>query len=385
MNNYLIPKELSEKVLMIGVYWKGHAPGGVSSVVNTYAENFETMNYIVTAASRDESKVKKLLAGVTGLCSFCWQMMMNRRVKIVHVQGSHGASFDRKKMFVKIAKWFGKKVVWHMHASQFVPFYEGRKDKEDIVRCLNMADTLIVLSKYYQEFYTSIGVKKEKIVILDNLVPKPVINDGSTTLTTSADDDNPSTGSGQAQKRLHLLFLGEISHRKGAFDIVQAVKEHPELKYNVEIRIGGNGETEKLVEAIREAGLEECVKFEGWVGAEKKIDLLNWADVYILPSFNEGLPISILEALSYSCPIISTPVGGIPEVVLVNDNDNFGKVNGILVEPGNTEEIAKAMAYYVEQPEKVKEHGAVSGEIIKRYYPEAVFAKLREIYVSLLR
>lgn len=370
MSNYLIPKELSEKVLMIGVYWKGHAPGGVSSVVNTYAENFETMNYIVTAASRDESKVKKLLTAVTGLCSFCWQMMVNRGVRIVHVQGSHGASFDRKKLFVKIAKKFGKKVVWHMHASQFVPFYEGRKDKEDIVRCLNMADTLIVLSKYYQEFYTSIGVKKEKIVILDNLVPKPSLNDNDN------DDDNDN--------RLHLLFLGEISHRKGAFDMVQAVKEHPELKDKVKIRIGGNGETEKLTKAIREAGLEECVKFEGWVGGEKKIQLLNWADVYILPSFNEGLPISILEALSYSCPIISTPVGGIPEVVLCNDNDN-SSVNGILVEPGNTEEIAKAMAYYVEHPEKVKEHGAVSGEIIKRYYPEAVFAKLREIYASLLR
>lgn len=364
MSNYLIPKELSEKVLMIGVYWKGHAPGGVSSVVNTYAENFETMNYIVTAASRDESKVKKLLTAVTGLCSFCWQMIVNRGVKIVHVQGSHGASFDRKKLFVKIAKRFGKKVVWHMHASQFVPFYEGRKDKEDIVRGLNMADTLIVLSKYYREFYTSIGVKPEKIVILDNLVPKPQARVSGEGVTVN-------------EKRLHLLFLGEISHRKGAFDMVQAVKEHPELKDKVEIRIGGNGETEKLMEAIREAGLEECVKFEGWVGGEKKIQLLNWADVYILPSFNEGLPISILEALSYNCPIISTPVGGIPEVVLEN--------NGILVEPGNTEEIAKAMAYYVEHPEKVKEHGAVSGKIIKRYYPEAVFAKLREIYASLLR
>ena len=102
--------------------------------------------------------------------------------------------------------------------------------------------------------------------------------------------------------------------------------------------------------------MEHCVKFEGWVGGEKKIHLLNWADVYILPSFNEGLTISILEALSYNCPIISTPVGGIPEVVTED--------NGILVEPGNTKQIAEAIHNYVEHPEIVKSHGAISGEIV---------------------
>ena len=360
MITYLIPKALSEKVLMIGVCWKNHAPGGISSVVNTYAENFETMNYIVTAASRDESKVKKLLMAITGFCLFYWQMLSNRKIQIVHVQGSHGASFDRKKMFVKIAKRFNKKVVWHMHASQFVPFYEGRQDKEDIVRHLNMADTLIVLSKYYQDFYTKIGVDPSKIVILNNLVPKPVFN------AEKIYTDN----------RLHLLFLGEISKRKGAFDIVQAMSEWPELTDKVEIRIGGNGETERLKTAIKEAQLEHCVKFEGWVGGEKKIHLLNWADVYILPSFNEGLPISILEALSYNCPIISTPVGGIPEVVTED--------NGILVEPGNTKQIAEAIHNYVEHPEIVKSHGAISGEIVKLYYPEAVFSRLKDIYNKLL-
>lgn len=369
MNNYLIPKELSDKVLMIGVYWKDHAPGGVSSVVNTYADNFETMNYIVTAAPRDESKIKKLWTAVMGLCLFCFQMMVNKHVKIVHVQGSHGASFDRKKIFVKIAKRCGKKVVWHMHASQFVPFYEGRKDKEDIVRCLNMADTLIVLSKYYQSFYIKIGVDPEKIVILDNLVPKPIKNNNFKGI----------------HSRLHFLFLGEISHRKGAFDIIQAVKDHPELKDKSEIKIGGNGETDKLIEAIHEAGLEECIKFEGWVCGERKVSLLNWADVYILPSYNEGLPISILEAMSYNCPIISTPVGGIPEVVIDKDNEyNNGSVNGKLVKPGNTDDIAKAMEYYVDYPEMIKKHGIMSGEIVKRYYPEAVFAKLRDIYMKLL-
>jgi len=363
---YLVPKELSCKVLMIGVFWKNHAPGGVSSVVNTYAENFETMNYIVTAASRDESKLKKLLAALVGLISFYWQMLTNKQVEIVHVQGSHGASFDRKKMFVKIAKRFGKKVVWHMHASQFVPFYEGRKDKDEIVRCLNMADKLIVLSQYYYDFYKGIGVAEDKLVILNNIVSHPDVK--------TIDGDG----------KLHLLFLGEISKRKGAFDLVQAFKENKDLCENVVLKIGGNGETESLCTEIRNAGLDNCVSFEGWISGQKKTDLLNWCDVYILPSYNEGLPISILEALSYGCPVISTPVGGIEEVVVDERRNNSIGANGRIVTPGNTSEIADAIRYYLDNKEMIKVHSENSQKLVEPFYPEPVFEKLRNIYEAVL-
>lgn len=130
---HLIPKEISDHVLMIGVYWKNHAPGGTSSVVNEYAANFETFKYITTAASRDESKLKKFYYAAKGLTAFATALLFDRQIKIVHIQGSHGASYDRKKIFVKIAKMFKKNVIWHMHASQFVPFFESRNDKKEIV------------------------------------------------------------------------------------------------------------------------------------------------------------------------------------------------------------------------------------------------------------
>ncbi len=369
MGKILISKELSDKVLMIGVYWKNHAPGGVSSVVNTYAEYFEGINYIVTTASRDECKIKKTFVGITGLFFFLCQMVFNKRIQIVHVQGSHGTSFDRKKLFVKIAKMFDKKVVWHMHASQFVPFYESRKDKEEIVHCLNMSDTLIVLSHYYKDFYMKIGVRPEKIIILDNIVPYPDIRKESELY--------------DGKRNLHILFLGEISQRKGAFDLIKAIETHSYLRDKINIRIGGNGEVENLHNAILNSNLEDCITFEGWVDGEKKVNLLNWADVYILPSYNEGLPISILEALSYNCPIISTPVGGIPEVVITN-NTSHNKQNGILVEPGDIDQIAASIHYYIENPEQVEIQGKNSGKIVEKYYPKVVFSNLKEIYMNLL-
>ena len=89
-----------------------------------------------------------------------------------------------------------------------------------------------------------------------------------------------------------------------------------------------------------------------------------------------GLPISILEAMSYKKPIISTPVGGIPEVV--------DKSNGILVTPGNDEEIFSAMRYYVDNKSDIKKHGEESYKKAETYLPDYVLNHLKRIYESLI-
>ena len=112
------------------------------------------------------------------------------------------------------------------------------------------------------------------------------------------------------------------------------------------------------------------------MSGDKKVDLLNWADVFILPSHNEGLPISILEAMSYGLPVISSPVGGIPEVV--------GEGNGVLVTPGSDAEIAKAMMRYVGNPGLVAKEGAAGRRVVETYLPGYVMEHLKDIYLKLL-
>lgn len=355
--NFLIPKNISTHILMIGVYWKNNAPGGISSVVNEYAKNFDTLKYIVTTASRDESKIKKLFYVIKGLLLYIFYLTFNRQIKIIHIQGSSGVSYDRKKIFIKIGKLFKKKIIWHMHASQFVPFYEKRKDKNDIVRTLNMANSLVVLSQYYKDFYEGIGVNKEKIYILNNIIPLPNLHKEKHT-----------------DKKIHFLFLGEISNRKGIFDLLDCISQYKEnLKDKIQIRIGGNGEIERLTKCITTLGLSQTVSFEGWVNSSQKINLLNWTDVYILPSYNEGLPISILEALSYQCPVISTPVGGIEEIV-------HNGQNGLIIRPGNIEDIYQAILFYINNPQMITEHGKISQIIAQNYYPEPVLNSLLSLY-----
>jgi glycosyltransferase involved in cell wall biosynthesis len=129
---------------------------------------------------------------------------------------------------------------------------------------------------------------------------------------------------------------------------------------------------------IEKNNLQSIVKYAGWVSGELKESLLKGADVYILPSYNEGLPISILEAMSYKLPIISTPVGGITEVVHNN-------INGFIIQPGDKQAMFDALNKLIEQPMLVKAMGNKSSEIVEPYYAENVIPKLENIYKSLLK
>ena len=232
---------------------------------------------------------------------------------------------------------------------------------------LKKVDVLIALSESWKEYFVGIGVDSNKIIVLHNITAYPTVLDDSKNARKVDINNRP----------VRFLFMGEIGQRKGVFDIIRGLSTHrDEVIGKLELRIGGNKMETELRKSIEDGNLSKIVKFEGWISGEKKIELLNWADVYILPSFNEGLPISILEAMSYKMPIISTPVGGIPEVVDQN--------NGIIVTPGNDEEIYAAMKYYVYNKEYVAVHGMESYNRSEAYLPNFVLKHLKQIYETLL-
>jgi len=139
--------------------------------------------------------------------------------------------------------------------------------------------------------------------------------------------------------------------------------------------IGGNGEIKRLNNFIHANQIGSIVEFMGWVTNDAKISAFNKADIYILPSYNEGMPISILEAMSYGLAIIATNVGGIPEIV-------FNEVNGLLIEPGNSSQIERTLNYFIDNPALIRRYGAASENLVKKYFPDKVCGQLIELYNS---
>lgn len=360
MSKTFISKNISKHVLMAGNYYKHHHPGGISAVVQYWSDYIENLQYYPTY--RLSNIFIRTWWFCTSFVRLAVRMLFDKKIKILHLHTAADGSFWRKAQLVKLGHALHKKVILHVHASRFKDFYNesSTKKRKWIKDVLDKVDVLIVLSESWKKWFTEIGINGDKIIILHNITPYPTI------IQEAKVQDG----------KIHFLFLGEIGKRKGVFDILNAIsKNRSFFEKKLQLRIGGNRNEKKLLETIKKYELENIVFFEGWVGGEKKIELLNWADLYILPSFNEGLPISILEAMSYGLPIISTPVGGIPEVV---------KGNGVLVTPGNIKEIHDAIKKYIDNPLLIEKERNISLKMVETYLPDFVMNQLKNIYEKLL-
>ena len=345
---------------MAGNYYKNHHPGGISAVVQYWSEYIDGLQYYPTW--KLGSVALRMWWFITSYLRIALRLTVDKEIKIVHLHFAADGSFWRKEKLLKLSKLFGKKVIMHCHSSRFKDFYNEAsvKRQKQIVSTLRKADMMIVLSESWKRWFASVGVEESRMTVLHNITDYPVLRPEMKT----------------KDGKIHFLFLGEIGERKGVFDILRGLsKFKDDFSGKIELRIGGNRNEQQLLAAIRKNGLGDIVKFEGWVSGDKKINLLNWADVFILPSHNEGLPISILEAMSYGMPIISTPVGGIPEVV---------KGNGVLVTPGNEIEIALSMRHYLDNPVLIEQEGRESLNIVETYLPQYVMERLKHLYESLL-
>lgn len=351
----MISKIISENVLTIGCSYK-HPKGGVAHVLNSYSRYvFSKFNFVATTTSG--GKLKKSLCFLEALAVFVFRCMSSK-IRIVHVHGASYNSFYRKKIFINTAKFFGKKVVYHIHGGGFCDFYNVNKNV--VRKVLTRVDVVIVLSDSWKNFFENeVGCKRVEVV--PNIVPYHEENKKGENLP------------------LKCVFLGTINKNKGIYDMVDVVCEHQnELRGYLTLYIGGSGEQDKMLSLINRYGIADIIKYVGFVSGDKKTLLLQSSDFYILPSYVEGLPISILEAMSYSLPIISTSVGGIPEIV---ENG----VNGILIQPGEKDALYKAIMQLLFDAVLRKNMGEASYKKVKPYFPENVNRKLESLYTELLK
>ena len=358
MEQYLIPKSVTDKILMVGNYYKGNAIGGMASVVRVYKDYYETFRYI--SSWRNVSKAEKLWYALQAYVRVLFTFIFVPQIQVLHVHVAGGSSFYRKAKFIKLAKLFRKKVIFHMHSAIFKDYYAESNDKAYLLATMKSADRFIALSQSWKEWYMGIGIEPSKISVINNPVREPQ--------RISYINNAP----------VKMLFLGDLGERKGVWDVLKVIKDNKrEFEGKIKFKIGGNGRENDIKNFIIKNELQEIVSFEGWVSGDKKWKLLTWANLVILPSYNEGLPITLLEAMSYGCALISTPGGGIPEIL--SDKDN-----GLMVTPGNQEEIAEAIKFYIDNPDDIMKAGNRSREKVKPFLPYTVFGQLKCLYEGLI-
>ena len=178
-------------------------------------------------------------------------------------------------------------------------------------------------------------------------------------------------------EKIAILFLGLIGERKGLFDLIKVFMRLLKDGNNIVLNIGGNGDTTKLLSAIFDLGIKKNANYLGWVSEEERDRLFRNTDIFVLPSYGEGMPMSILEAMSYSVPVISTLVGGVPE--LIEDGET-----GILVNPGDLDMLYEKMSDLIHNEKyrkKLGENGRLKIERLHNIIDH--IQRIENIYESL--
>lgn len=337
-----------------------NSKGGIGLVVNNYSKFMSPFKVLVT--HRFESKILNSLWFPFCVLKLIYLLKFDPEIKIVHIHGASKGSFYRKYvLFSVIRNLSQKKIIYHIHGGGFKDFYLGASPfiQKRIRYVINKADVLVCLSENWRHFFSS-AFRAKRIEIINNMVLPP-----------------SNTQKVESNGQVHLLFLGLIGDNKGIFDLLKTIgNSKKEFEGEILLRVAGNGETDRLRESIKNWKLEKLVHFVGWVDSQKKEELFRSSDIFILPSYKEGLPLSILEAMSFGLPIIASNVGGIPDLI-------YKYQNGILVEPGNQIEIKNAIQNLITNKDLFQTYSQRSANGVVDFFPEVVMKKLFSIYHEL--
>lgn len=347
---------MNKKVVMLST----SALGGMLSVIEGYLRDgvFERWG-VEFVPTHVEGPVSKKIWTFLKAFAYVFMLAVRGRIALLHCHVSMGGSFWRKFALASLGRCFGIPVILHLHGSETKQFYIALPSfaKRIVARQLSAASVVFVLSQSWRSFVLEVAPKAQ-VVVLPNYVGLP---------DEPAEKPSPDAN-------INVLFLGLVGDRKGVYDLLPAFAAALKTVPQLFLRIGGNGEVEKAQALVDELGLQANVDCLGWISGDAKNDLLRAADIFVLPSYNEGLPVSILEAMSWGLPVITTTVGGIPE--LIKDH-----ANGFLISPGDIPALQNLLEQLGDNPDIRRRIGLAARESIKREYSkEAILPILSSVY-----
>ncbi len=335
--------------------------GGIRSVVDRIIPRInarEDFDVTWIATHRTGSAVSRVWCFLSALVK---ALVVLPGSSVAHIHGSVGTSLLRKSIFIWIASACRCHLVYHFHASK--TGFEGFFNKKGVITAysraaLNRCERIVVLSDTWME------VVKAKLPNSDiTVIYNPVLD-----LVGSDQQDQ--------QREPVVLYLAHLISRKGYQDLIRAFAGVIKEVDSARLVFCGSGEIKEAMGLCDALGISSSVEFHGWVSAEEKVTELARAMVFSLPSYDEGLPMGILEAMSAGVPIIATPVGGIPDVLKSEEN-------ALLVDAGDTANLRIQLTRLLTQPELRSYLAANAKRDSEKYHPDRICAQWVELYREL--
>lgn len=246
------------------------------------------------------------------------------RVDVFHVNIVQRGSTMRKLTLCYIARALGTPYVLHLHGSGYRQYWSsaGRFLSERIRGTFSHAARVLVLGRVWSDFVAD-RAPAARISILPN--------------ATIAPSEGRSHRSGG--EPAHILFLGRLGERKGVPELIRAL-ERLDASTPWRATLAGDGQVGQTRAQLAAAGLSERVAVPGWVGQGGVDRLLASADILVLPSRDENLPLSVIEGMGFGLAVVTTPVGAVSDIIIDGET-------GLLCPVGDSEALAMALTRVV--------------------------------------
>jgi glycosyltransferase involved in cell wall biosynthesis len=257
----------------------------------------------------------RALIGLGRFLKFVW-LVAHPRIGAVVVVTADAASLIEKTVMLRVARLFGCGTAsWPVadllpaaRASKFWHWWTTRLGRwSDVIVCQGPS-----VAARFEEFFDA---GPEQCAVVPNFV----------------DTSFWSTGA-DGERRRDGVFAGWISREKGVVELVRAIGSSDRLRSSHFYLCGGGPAEAEVAQLIEELSLRDSVTMTGWVARDELRDLLQRSEVFVLPSYIEGFPMSVIEAMAAGAAVVTTPVGAVPDYLADG-------VNSILVEPRSAEQL----------------------------------------------
>ena len=344
-----------------------NAVSGVSTHVrillaSDLLQDFELLHFQVGSEGRRENALQKLTRFVFSPFQLAL-FLLRTGAEVVHLNASlDKKAYWRDLAYSIVARLLGRRIVNQIHGGP-VPqeFFRGNALLTWVLRRFLIASEVVtVLSSAELEAYRAFDAR-----INVHQVPNGIDPAGLADQARSFNTDEP----------LKIVYVGRLLRAKGLFDVIEALAELKRAGREFGLRIAGEGpDRYELIAASRESGLADRVQFLGSVLGAEKYRLWLDSDVFVLPSYVEGLPYSLLEAMAAGCVPITTPLAAIPDVVRHGEH-------GLFVPAKDPAALAGAVATLDGDRESlVRMARAARRRVLGRYTAERLAEDFRVLY-----
>ena len=277
----------------------------------------------------------------------------------------HGRGFLKDLPFVLLCKLFRRKIVIHQHNKGMSNYVDRWPYSWLLPICYRNAKVILLSWHLYPDIEGV--VPRENVVICPNGIKT---NNGFNGLVRRHEDGIPS-----------LLFLSNLIESKGVFVLLDALKILVERGIQFHCTFVGRGSKDINAKAffdeVEKRGLTSVVSYDGPKYGEEKAHELIDSDIFVFPTIEDCFPLVLLEAMSYSLPIVTTAEGAIPDEVVDGDN-------GFLCEKNNPDSLAESIKKLIENPDLRKWMGEQGLKRLQEHFTEEIFeARIRDILFNL--